>query len=37
MLVPVTYPDLLGAIPPFSNAGALKTWGFETSVGGEGW
>src|SRR5258705_4210235 len=36
MLVPVTYPDLLGAIPPFSNAGALKTWGFETSVGWRG-
>jgi TonB-linked SusC/RagA family outer membrane protein len=36
MLVPVTYPDLLGAIPPFSNAGDLKTWGFETSVGWRG-
>jgi TonB-linked SusC/RagA family outer membrane protein len=36
MLVPVTYPALLGAIPPFSNAGELKTWGFETSVGWKG-
>ncbi len=36
MLVPVTYPDLLGATPPFSNAGDLKTWGFETSVGWKG-
>jgi TonB-linked SusC/RagA family outer membrane protein len=36
MLVPVTYPAVLGAIPPFSNAGELKTWGFETSVGWRG-
>src|SRR6266550_2061530 len=36
MLVPVTYPALLGATPPFSNAGALKAWGFETSVGWKG-
>src|SRR5881396_334382 len=36
MLVPVTYPALLGATPPFSNAGELKTWGFETSVGWKG-
>ena len=36
MLVPVTYPSLLGAVPPFSNAGELKTWGFETSVGWKG-
>ena len=36
MLVPVTYPSLLGAVPPFSNAGNLKTWGFETSVGYKG-
>jgi len=36
MLVPVTYPSLLGAQPPFSNAGELKTWGFETSVGWKG-
>ena len=36
MLIPVTYPSLLGAVPPFSNAGALKTWGFETSVGWKG-
>jgi len=32
MLVPVTYPAMLGATPPFSNAGELKAWGFETSV-----
>jgi TonB-linked SusC/RagA family outer membrane protein len=36
MLIPVTYPSLLGAVPPFSNAGELKTWGFETSVGWKG-
>jgi TonB-linked SusC/RagA family outer membrane protein len=36
MLVPVTYPAILGAIPPFSNAGELKTTGFETSVGWRG-
>jgi len=36
MLVPVTYPDLLGATPPFSNAGELKTWGFETAVAWKG-
>ncbi len=33
MLIPVTYPSLLGAVPPYSNAGRLKTWGFETSLG----
>lgn len=33
MLIPVTYPSVLGATPPFSNSGELKTWGFETSVG----
>src|SRR5262249_56715202 len=33
MLVPVTYPSVLGAIPPFSNAGRLSTSGFETSIG----
>jgi TonB-linked SusC/RagA family outer membrane protein len=32
MLIPVTYPSMLGAIPPYSNSGELKTWGFETSV-----
>jgi TonB-linked SusC/RagA family outer membrane protein len=32
MLIPVTYPAVLGAIPPFSNSGELKTWGFETSI-----
>jgi TonB-linked SusC/RagA family outer membrane protein len=36
MLIPVTYPSLLGAVPPFSNAGQLKTWGFETSLGWRG-
>ncbi|HEV8380231.1 MAG TPA: TonB-dependent receptor [Gemmatimonadales bacterium] len=36
MLVPVTYPDLLGADPPFSNAGQLKAWGFESAVGYRG-
>jgi TonB-linked SusC/RagA family outer membrane protein len=36
MLVPVTYPSLVGAIPPYSNDGQLKTWGFETSVGYHG-
>lgn len=33
MLIPVTYPAVLGATPPYSNSGELKTWGFETSVG----
>lgn len=33
MLIPVTYPSMLGAIPPFTNAGELKTWGFEASLG----
>lgn len=32
MLIPVTYPSMLGAIPPYSNSGELKTTGFETSV-----
>ncbi len=32
MLIPVTYPSVLGAIPPYSNSGELKTWGFETSI-----
>ncbi|WP_090630612.1 TonB-dependent receptor [Parapedobacter indicus] len=32
MLIPVTYPSVLGAIPPYSNSGELKTWGFETSL-----
>ena len=36
MLIPVNYPSLLGAVPPFSNAGQLKTWGFETSLGWKG-
>jgi TonB-linked SusC/RagA family outer membrane protein len=36
MLIPVTYPSLLGAQPPFSNAGQLKTWGFEASLGWKG-
>jgi TonB-linked SusC/RagA family outer membrane protein len=33
MLIKVAYPSLLGATPPTSNAGELKTWGFETSLG----
>jgi len=33
MLIPVTYPSVLGATPPYSNSGELKTWGFETTVG----
>jgi len=36
MLIPVAYPTLLGAVPPFSNAGQLKTRGFETSLGWRG-
>lgn len=32
MLIPVTYPSLLGAPAPFSNSGELKTKGFEASV-----
>jgi TonB-linked SusC/RagA family outer membrane protein len=33
MLIPVAYPSLLGAIPPYSNSGELKSWGFETTIG----
>ena len=32
MLVPITYPSMLGAIPPYSNAGELETKGFETAL-----
>lgn len=32
LLIPVTYPSLLGSVAPYSNSGELKTWGFETSV-----
>jgi TonB-linked SusC/RagA family outer membrane protein len=32
MLIPITYPSMLGAIPPFSNEGELETKGFETSL-----
>ena len=32
MIVPVVYPSLLGAVPPETNAGSMKTWGFETSL-----
>jgi TonB-linked SusC/RagA family outer membrane protein len=32
MLIPVTYPSMLGDIPPSSNAGEMRTRGFETSV-----
>jgi TonB-linked SusC/RagA family outer membrane protein len=33
MLVPIVYPSLLGAVPPYTNAGSMKTWGFEASLG----
>lgn len=33
MLISVAYPSMLGALPATSNAGSLKTWGFETSLG----
>lgn len=33
MLIGIIYPSLLGALPPSSNAGELKTWGFEASLG----
>lgn len=33
LLIPVTYPSMLGAVAPYSNSGELKTWGFEASVG----
>ncbi|CAL1516441.1 TonB-dependent receptor [Chitinophaga sp. MM2321] len=33
LLIPVTYPSLLGATAPYSNSGELKTWGFEASLG----
>jgi len=33
MLIRVNYPAMLGGVPPTTNAGELKTWGFETSVG----
>jgi TonB-linked SusC/RagA family outer membrane protein len=33
MLIPVTYPSLMGATAPSSNSGELKTWGFEASIG----
>jgi TonB-linked SusC/RagA family outer membrane protein len=32
LLIPVTYPSILGSVAPYSNSGELKTWGFETSV-----
>ena len=32
MMIPVAYPSMLGSTPPTTNAGTLKTWGFETSV-----
>lgn len=32
MSVNITYPMVLGAIPPSTNSGELKTWGFETSI-----
>jgi len=33
LLIPVTYPSLLGSVAPYSNSGQLKTWGFEGSIG----
>ncbi|MGN6638717.1 MAG: TonB-dependent receptor [Mucilaginibacter sp.] len=33
LLIPVTYPSMLGSVAPYSNSGELKTWGFETSLG----
>lgn len=32
MLIPVTYPSMLGATAPFTNAGELRTKGFESSL-----
>jgi TonB-linked SusC/RagA family outer membrane protein len=32
MLIPVTYPSMLGAIPPYSNSGELETKGFEAAL-----
>ncbi|WP_280743634.1 MULTISPECIES: TonB-dependent receptor [unclassified Parabacteroides] len=32
MLIPVTYPSLLGSIAPYSNSGEMKTHGFELAV-----
>lgn len=33
MLIPVTYPSMLGATPPESNSGKLRTTGFELTIG----
>lgn len=33
LLIPITYPSLLGAAAPLSNAGELKTKGFEFTLG----
>ena len=33
MLIPIEYPSLLGAVPPYINNGSMETSGFETSVG----
>jgi len=33
LLIPVTYPSMLGSVAPYSNSGELKTWGFEGSIG----
>jgi TonB-linked SusC/RagA family outer membrane protein len=32
MLVQLVYPSMLGATPPTTNSGGLKTWGFETAI-----
>ncbi len=33
MLIPVTYPSMLGAVAPYTNSGELLTKGFETTLG----
>jgi TonB-linked SusC/RagA family outer membrane protein len=33
MLIQVQYPSMLGAVPPMTNSGEMKTWGFETTLG----
>jgi TonB-linked SusC/RagA family outer membrane protein len=33
LLIPVTYPSVLGAAAPFSNSGELRTKGFEATIG----
>lgn len=33
LMIQIKYPSVLGATPPTTNGGELKTWGFETSLG----